>query len=65
MEERLMNLVESLLLSALLCVGLLAGWACEREGPAERAGERVDETLQGVGEKAQEAGERVEEKTER
>jgi hypothetical protein len=30
--------------------------ACEREGPAERTGERVDETVEDVGRRTEEAG---------
>jgi hypothetical protein len=29
---------------------------CEREGPAERAGERVDETVEDVGRRTEDAG---------
>jgi hypothetical protein len=48
------------LLAALL-VGMLTVMAlgCEREGPAERAGERVDETVDRAGERVEEGGDRV------
>jgi len=49
-----------------LCAGLvtilLVG--CEKkEGPAERAGKKVDETVEKAGEKIEEAGEKVKETT--
>jgi len=33
--------------------------ACEREGPAERAGESIDEASESVGEAVEDAGERA------
>jgi len=33
--------------------------ACEKEGPAEKAGEEIDETVEKAGEKMEEAGEEV------
>lgn len=42
-------------LIALLVIVAVPG--CEREGPAEEAGERVDRTLEEAGEAAEEAGE--------
>jgi hypothetical protein len=38
--------------------------ACEQEGPAEKAGEKIDETVEEAAEKAEEAGEAIEEKAE-
>ncbi len=61
----------------LLVVGLGFGiGACERKGPAERAGEQVDKAVEGAGDKVEQAGEKaggavekaaekVEEKTDR
>jgi hypothetical protein len=37
---------------------VLAG--CDREGPAERAGERIDQSMERAGEKLDEAGDEVE-----
>jgi hypothetical protein len=34
--------------------------ACEREGPAERAGEKMDEAAEKAGEKIENAGDKVE-----
>ena len=50
----------------LLVVGLGFGiGACERKGPAERAGEQIDKAVEGAGDKVEQAGEKVEEKTDR
>jgi len=40
-----------------LCLVLVG---CERPGPAERTGERIDETIEDAGERIQEAGEDIE-----
>ena len=45
---------------ALLTV-LAAG--CEQQGPAERAGEKVDETVEETGEQIEEGGEEIREET--
>jgi hypothetical protein len=37
--------------------------ACEREGPAERAGEAVDDAVEEAGDALEEAGDAVEEAT--
>jgi len=44
----------------LLVVGLGFGiGACERKGPAERAGENVDKAVERAGDKVEQAGEKV------
>jgi hypothetical protein len=53
-----MSKVRTILLSLAFGIALLSGFACEREGPAERAGEQVDETTEDVRERAEEATER-------
>jgi hypothetical protein len=47
----------------LLCLLALpfCGLACEEEGPMERAGERMDNTADEVGDDLEEAGEEVDE----
>jgi hypothetical protein len=50
-----------ILLTGLLVTGLSA---CEKEGPAEKAGKAMDEAASDVAEKAEEAKEAVEEKME-
>jgi hypothetical protein len=49
----------SAILSGLLVIGLSA---CEKEGPAEKAGKAIDETAADVAEQAGDAKEAVEEK---
>lgn len=43
-----------------MSVGLVA---CEKEGPAERAGEKVDEAVEKAGDQMEEAADKVEEAT--
>lgn len=52
------KVISAFLLSLLIAV-VLPG--CEREGPAEQAGEEVDEAVEQSREKAEEAGEEIEE----
>jgi len=51
--------------SGTLCAGFLtlALGGCEQEGPAERAGEQVDEATEQAGEAMEKAGERMQEET--
>lgn len=50
----------------LLAVGLGFGiGACEKKGPAERAGERVDKAVERAGDKVEQAGEKVGDAAER
>ncbi|RJP25780.1 MAG: hypothetical protein C4520_01805 [Candidatus Abyssobacteria bacterium SURF_5] len=48
----------ALVLALLLTVGMTA---CEREGPAERTGEEIDEAAEEAGEALEEAGEETRE----
>lgn len=51
-----------------LATALLAGVflvACEREGPAERAGKQIDESLEQAGKKVEQAGEAIRDKADR
>lgn len=51
------------LLQLLLIVLLIGAFvACEQEGPAEQAGEQIDEAVEEAGEKMEEAGDAIEEK---
>ena len=52
----------SALLAGLLVMGLSA---CEKEGPAEKAGKAMDEAASNVAEQAEEAKEAVEEEMEK
>lgn len=51
----------SIILTGLLVTGLSA---CEKEGPAEKAGKAMDEAASDMAESAEEAKEAVEEKME-
>lgn len=53
------NLTISSLAAALLI--MLAG--CEQQGPAERAGERIDEAAETVGDSLEDAGDELRENT--
>lgn len=46
-------------LVAFLLTGALALWGCESEGPAEKAGERIDEAVESASEKVEEAADEV------
>ena len=50
---------------ALIAVAASFTAACERKGPAEKAGENIDEAYTDALEKAEQAGEKVEEATQR
>ena len=54
--------VSSLILATLVVMGLAA---CEKEGPAEKAGKAIDEAASNVVEKAEEAKEAAEEQMEK
>lgn len=47
----------------LASASLLALIGCEQEGPAERAGEKIDEAVESAGERLEEAGDKVREET--
>jgi len=57
--------MKSVLLIALLIFPLAGGLvACEKEGPAERAGEKIDEAVDEAGDKMEQAGEKVDDAVE-
>lgn len=53
-------------IAPILIAGFLIGGVvgCEQQGPAEEAGEEVDESVEEAGESMEEAGEQLEEKAE-
>jgi len=60
-----MTLIRKVLL--LVC-GLMLGFSlssCEKKGPAEKAGEKVDNAIEKAGDKAEKAGDKIKEKTEK
>jgi hypothetical protein len=56
-----MNLKYVLLVLSVALGFALAG--CHKEGPAEKAGKKVDKVIEKAGEKAEEAGDKVEKAT--
>jgi hypothetical protein len=56
----LRNLLIAVLFGCL-SIGVLA---CEKKGPAEKAGEKIDQTVEKAGDKMEEAGEAVKETAE-
>lgn len=61
LSERKEEVMYRLLVAmCVLTTGLFFA-ACEEQGPAERAGERMDETAERMGESMEEMGESVEE----
>lgn len=55
-----MRTLSQLLLLSLLGLGTLALQSCEREGPAERAGEQLDDAARDAGDAARDLGNRIE-----
>ncbi|MGD2118004.1 MAG: hypothetical protein PVG66_06580 [Chromatiales bacterium] len=47
-------------LAGMLMTGLMA---CEQQGPAEKAGEKIDETIEKAGEQLEQAGDEIRDKT--
>ena len=39
--------------------------SCEKKGPAEKAGEKIDKAIEKTGEKVEEAGDEIKKKTEK
>lgn len=50
---------------ASAAIAVLALTACEREGPMERAGERMDRGVEKAGESLERAGDRAQDRTDR
>jgi predicted small lipoprotein YifL len=58
-KEESMKSVKTLAVPVMAALLLIAGLsACEREGPLERAGEKVDRSLERAGDKAERATDR-------
>lgn len=57
MSTRLMRM----LIFAACIAGLVAVAGCEQEGPAEKAGKEIDQTVEKAGEKAEETRDEIEE----
>lgn len=50
--------LRALILPVAIMASALAG-ACDQEGPAEQAGERVDEAVEGAGDAVERAGDKA------
>ena len=48
---------------AFVCLVATSLTACERDGPAERAGEKMDRAAESAGDSAKAAGNKIEDKT--
>lgn len=59
-----LQLLRTLALSLLVAMMSLGLAACEQEGPAEQAGENIDDAMEDAGESVEEMGESVEEAAE-
>lgn len=44
-----------------LMAALAVGWGCENEGPAEKAGKRIDHAVEEAGDGIEEAADKLEE----
>jgi uncharacterized protein YjbJ (UPF0337 family) len=49
---------------ALILFAAVFAYGCEKKGPAEKAGEKIDDTMTEAMDKAEEAGEKIEEAAE-
>jgi len=56
--EKLIRGITAALMVLILIVGLSG---CKKEGPAEKAGKKVDKTIEQAGEQIEKAGEKVKE----
>ncbi|MBC16285.1 conserved exported protein of unknown function [Pseudodesulfovibrio profundus] len=47
-----------------VCLTLMLGFSlgCEQEGPAEKAGKTIDQTVEDVGDSIEDAGDKIEDK---
>ena len=60
-----MSILKNSILVLFSCMIIVSFAACKKEGPAERAGKKIDETIEKTGEKLKEsvdkAGDKIEE----
>jgi len=55
-----MNKLLRIILTALMMIILMVGVSgCTKEGPVEKAGKKVDQTIEKAGEQMEKAGEKV------
>jgi len=59
-----MSILKKIFLVFFSCMIVVSFAACKKEGPAERAGQKIDETVEKAGEKTKEAVEKAGDKIE-
>lgn len=59
-----MSIYKKILIGVFIGCLSIAIVSCETEGPAEKAGEKIDESVEKAGNKVEEAGEATKEKAE-
>jgi hypothetical protein len=55
--------ISRLSVALCICLGPFLLGACEQKGPAQKAGEKVDKTVEQAGKSLEKAGEKVKEAT--
>jgi len=58
-----MSILKKLILVFFSCMIIVSFAACKKQGPAERAGEKIDKTIEKAGDKIEEAGDKIKEST--
>lgn len=53
------NSSKSVIKAIALCIAIIGLSACQKEGPAERAGKEIDSSAEKVGQKIEQAGEKI------
>ena len=53
------NSSKSVIKVIALCIAIIGLSACQKEGPAERAGKEIDSTVEKAGQKIEQAGEKI------
>lgn len=59
-----MSILKKIILAFFSCMIIVSFAACKKEGPAERAGEKIDKTVEKAGEKVKESSEKAGDKIE-
>jgi predicted small secreted protein len=59
-EEKAMTRIRDVAFACVAAAVLVAGLsACQKEGPAERAGKEIDKTVEKAGQQIEKAGEKI------
>jgi len=58
-----MSILKKIILVLFSCMIIVSFAACKKQGPAERAGEKIDKTIEKAGDKIEEAGDKIKEST--